>query len=507
MKVIKGLTHDKDGHPVLSRTVTVKVAIGRPPTKGANFPQRLDHFEFLKKVKNAAGIEWSVDTELSQALGENCREFWVIFLDDDPEQVFKTNYEAFVKRGCWCRGDGIKAQRRGRSAPAQGGEWPEMKVWEGPCAEGGCPEIEAGTCGPSGDLYFMLAMRPTLGTICRWHTGSYRMIREIHSSLHDIMRITGGRLVGVRAKLFMRPEKINYQDKGQLKTTNMYIVGLELSAKDLAELEGKMLEAAKSFQKIQLQLGGGKVEINEPDEERGEELTTEFYPAVAAADKPTILAPENPEVQQRTRARELMRAAGLTDAMIEQRLQKFAGRLPELIKNAEAFLAQRNPGGESCPANGSSSQAVGQPTSTTLRAPDAPADSVGSAPQPASAMPQRATARPATPPVATVAQPTPAPTETFVRPAPPPAEAISIPSHSGKSCFIHDGQPAENCPACAAEFTEGQQRKAQPQPKPQQQRLEITDDDLPANLGGAAEKPASKPATGSARRRPGSFDF
>lgn len=327
---IVGVTHEKDGRAKLSRTVTTKVAIGLPPTGNSNFPQRLDHFVFLKKIQVQKEIKWVTDEELTKHYGQNPREFWVVFLDDDPDQVFRTEYAAFVKRGRWCCGDGVQAQRR--NLGPDGTSWGPLEIYKGPCAENGCREFEAGKCAPSGDLYFMLADFPTLGTVCRIHTSSYQSVRQIYSALQELHRVTGGRLMGVRAKLFVAPDKNLYEDnQGKTVTGIKWVLGLQLAAKDLADFSSKMLETAKTFQQIKGQLNGQVLEIVEDEEERGAELVAEFYPD--AKEQPPA---EDPEKQLRAECDQLMERHGVNKATREQKLEQWRGRMGEALERLKA---------------------------------------------------------------------------------------------------------------------------------------------------------------------------
>ncbi len=73
----------------------------------------------------------------------------------------------------------MQATRRTTEHP-EGESWPGNRTYlDGPMAgqpiEGcgqGCPELDSGKCGPSADLYFILEKFPSLGAICRLHTGS-----------------------------------------------------------------------------------------------------------------------------------------------------------------------------------------------------------------------------------------------------------------------------------------------------------------------------------------------
>ena len=196
--MIIGVTHDNDGRVVQRLCVSTKVSIGLPPNGDRNHPTKLDHFVFLHKKKTANRVEWEIDPELTKHYGEQCRGLHIMLIDDDIENVFPTSYAWWTatERKCW--GDGTSAIRR---TP----EKPSGQPWK-PCGNG-YSELDAGQCKPGGDLRFVLADFPRLGSVCRIHTCSYRSIRQIHSALQEIQTFTGGRLAGITAKLTVRPEE------------------------------------------------------------------------------------------------------------------------------------------------------------------------------------------------------------------------------------------------------------------------------------------------------------
>ncbi len=159
--MIIGVTHDQDGRVVQRLSVSTKVSIGLPPNGDRNHPTKLDHFVFLRKRKTAGGVEWEPDPELIQHYGEQCRELHIMLIDDDIENVFLSSYAWWTATERKCSGDGASAIRRTSEKP--GGQ-----PWT-PCGNG-CPELAAGQCKPSGDLRFVLADFPRLGSVCRIHT-------------------------------------------------------------------------------------------------------------------------------------------------------------------------------------------------------------------------------------------------------------------------------------------------------------------------------------------------
>jgi hypothetical protein len=271
--MIIGVTHDQDGRVVQRLSVSTKVSIGLPPNGDRNHPTKLDHFVFLLKKKAGTRVEWEADPELTQHYGEQCRELCIILIDDDIENVFPSYYAwwSATERKCW--GDGVTATRRTAEKPG-GQPWTT-------CGSG-CPELSSGQCKPSGDLRFVLADFPRLGSVCRIHTCSYRSIRQIHSALQEIQTFTGGRLAGITAKLTVRPEEATYFDRKEKrkKTASIWALSLEVEGDDMRKLIANLTENARLFAETRKLLGEGKVlEVVEDEQEQAPEIAAEFYPA------------------------------------------------------------------------------------------------------------------------------------------------------------------------------------------------------------------------------------
>lgn len=269
--MIIGVTHDIDGRVVQRLSVSTKLAIGLPPNGNRNHPTKLDHFVFLRKKRTAKGVEWEPDPELTKQYGSECREVRIMLIDDDIENIFPTSYAwwSAIERKCW--GDGARATRRTPERP--GGQ-----PWK-PCGNG-CPELASGQCKPSGDLRFILADFPRLGSICRIHTSSYRSIRQIHSALQEIQSLTGGRLAGLTAKLVVRPEQTAYFDpkEKRKKPTTIWALSLEVDGKDMRKLAANLTENARVFVETRRLLGEGRVlEVVEDEADQASELAPEFY--------------------------------------------------------------------------------------------------------------------------------------------------------------------------------------------------------------------------------------
>lgn len=287
---IYGLTVSETGESMQRLAVATKVAIGEVVKKnGGTYPQKLDHFVFLRK--GAASLEWEPDPDLIKHFGATCREVWIVLLDDEIENVFRTEYAWWSKTEKKCWGDGRQATRRTEKSP-EGEDWT-------PCGDT-CKDLDAGSCKPSGDLYFILADYPRLGSICRLHTTSYRSIRQLHSAIEQIRTVTGGRLAGIRCRLVVRPEKSSYLDPKdkKKKSTTIFALNIELAAEDMQKMLGQMTQYATLFEQTRKLLGSGKkVDFieDEPETERAPDVAQEFYPAEE-------IAPAASEIKQPERA-------------------------------------------------------------------------------------------------------------------------------------------------------------------------------------------------------------
>ena len=357
---ILGLTHDENGAALEKLPVTIKVAIGEGPEpgNGNSHPRRLDHFVFKRKTLRGQDVVWEPAPDISKAHGEKPTQLGIIFLNDDPREVFRTEYALWAPSGCKCRGELVqianggglryemRAARRTQKHP-EGEDWPgSYKYVDGPkkgqpvepCGDG-CPDLERGDCKPSGDLYFILEKFPTFGAICRLHTSSYRSIRNLSNGLMQIRRLNGGSLSGIKAILKASPEKISYSDHDGMRHTSVaYILSLEIGGTDLRTLVANMTEPARLLTEgrpgIELSRGVQYV-VHESEGERAKELAGEFYPnsETVAAESVESSNGRSERDEQLARICELARRLGCNDAKTKMLLGQWAADLTGLERN------------------------------------------------------------------------------------------------------------------------------------------------------------------------------
>lgn len=368
---ILGLTHDERGAAFEKLPITIKVAIGEGPEPGSEngHPRRLDHFIFKRKTLRGQDVVWVAASDITQAHGEKPTELGIIFLNDDPHEVFRTEYALWTPGGCRCRGELVQignggglrfemqATRRTQKHP-EGEAWPgNYKYIDGPkkgqpvesCGDG-CPDLERGDCRPSGDLYFILERFPMFGAICRLHTSSYRSVRNLSNGLMQIRRLNGGRLTGIKAILKATPEKISYSDRDGISHTSVaYILSLEIGATDLRSLVTNMTEPARLLSAGHSAINSAEeaqIIVREPDAERAEEIAAEFYsngPGVADQSTDSTVEQDDKNFQLASIC-ELGRRLGYNDAKIKMLVGQAAGDLVGLEKKLRNELDQQPQG-------------------------------------------------------------------------------------------------------------------------------------------------------------------
>jgi len=300
---ILGLTHNEHGMALEKLPVAIKVAIGEGPNPDVEDgePQALFHFVFKRKVMRGQLVCWESAPDIAEVYGEKPTQLGVIFLHDDPREVFPSEYALWTRRGRFCHGELVQiangngvhykmqAIRRTREHP-EGEPWPgDRRYLAGPLkgepVEGcgvGCPELESGNCGPSGDLYFILEKFPSLGAICRLHTGGKTSVPNLSNAVAQLHSWNGGRLKGVKAILKVTPEMRWHPGKsGGWETSVVPILSLEIGGTTMEGLMAKMTEPARLFEKAHTAPAAhqrGPYVVRESEEERASEIADEFYP-------------------------------------------------------------------------------------------------------------------------------------------------------------------------------------------------------------------------------------
>lgn len=369
---ILNLTHDDHGSALQRLPVGIKLAIGEPPAADdpKGHPKRLDHFVFKRRGQKGQDVIWEAAEDIASVYGTNPREVGIIFMDDDIENVLRTNYAWWSQTECKCSGElvqvengngpkfAMQAIRKTQRCP-DGESWPGVyKYTEGPkkgqpaepCGDG-CPDLEAGRCKPNGALYFNLDRFPMVGAIASIRTTSYRSIRNLSNGLMQIQKITGGRLAGIRVMLRAEPEKISFESSdGKKRTSIAHILSLRIDATDMKVLLENMTETAKLFAQTKLLGGGGRPVqylVEDSEKEKAIEMSGEFYPEVVREEKSSTLPKANiPPLDVdplEPRVIELCKELGINTAKMHMMMGQYAGKYADLVAKLESDLKSNRP--------------------------------------------------------------------------------------------------------------------------------------------------------------------
>jgi len=300
---ILGLTHDENGAALEKLPVTIKVAIGEGPTPDDEngSPRALFHFVFKRRTMRGQTVCWEPAPDIAQVFGDKPTELAVIFLNDDLREVCPSEYALWTRKGRLCHGELVQisngnAPRYEMHAIRRTTEHPEGESWpgnhkyavgpnEGQPIEGcgeGCPELESGKCGPSADLYFILEKFPSLGAICRLHTGSKTSVPNLSNAVAQLRSWNGGRLKWVKAILKVRPElRWHLGQFGEWESSVVPILSLEIGGTTLSSLGDNMNEPEKlrlEKQPFCSPEQRGPFVVRESEMDRAREIADEFYP-------------------------------------------------------------------------------------------------------------------------------------------------------------------------------------------------------------------------------------
>ncbi|HUZ94354.1 MAG TPA: hypothetical protein VMU57_05515 [Edaphobacter sp.] len=369
---ILGLTHDEKGVALEKLPVAIKVAIGEGPDPDDvnSNPRALFHFVFKRKVMCGRSVYWQSAPDIAELFGEKPTQLGVIFLHDDPREVFPSEYALWTRKGRFCHGELVQivndtgahykmqAIRRTREHP-EGEPWPGERKYldglqKGQPVEGcgvGCPELESGNCGPSGDLYFILEQFPSLGAICRLHTGGKTSVPNLSNAVAQLHRWNGGRLKGIKATLKVTPELRWHPGKDRgWETAVVPILSLEIGGTTLQSLITDMTGPARRLQEAQAAFTGeqcGPYVVRETEEERAPEIVDEFYPQnKSLGEEQASATVESPEHAERCATIcDLARKLGYNEAKIRTLLGQKAGNSVGVERELRNQLDERPEGG------------------------------------------------------------------------------------------------------------------------------------------------------------------
>lgn len=281
MGIKKGLT------PRLAEVGKIKIGGKGDERKGSKgmyrLPVRYDHFVITttERLPDKEGGNFVPDLELMEKIDP--RENWadgqthakpkeipIIFLFDDIDMNFRTEYAYYQGAKCMCRGDGEIAERLYLKAGKQtvivedystNPDSPipllikkEIQVKPGEkhniiCNTEKCPFSQPDAkgvtrCKPSGILSCLIPASMNIGGVFRFRTHSWNTISNILASLELIKTITGGILVGL-------PMKLQFLKKATSEHGNVNVVNVVFDG----ESQQKMRELAFTENKNRIEFG------------------------------------------------------------------------------------------------------------------------------------------------------------------------------------------------------------------------------------------------------------
>ena len=167
---------------------------------------------------------------------------------------------------------------------------------------------------------------PSLGAICRLHTGGKTSVPNLSNAVAQLHSWNGGRLKGVKATLKVTPELRWHPGKDAgWETSVVPILSLEIGNTTLESLITDMTGPARLLQKAQDGFAReqcGPCVVRESEAERASEIVDEFYPQNKSLGeeqaRPTAEYPEHAE--RRATICDLARRLGYSEAKIRMLL-------------------------------------------------------------------------------------------------------------------------------------------------------------------------------------------
>jgi hypothetical protein len=237
-----------------------KVKIGekgekRKTQKGEEYrlPTKIDYFKICKLSKGN-DENYIKDDEIHKKIGEKPKELEIMFIYNDIDKIFPTNYEYYESKKCLCRGDGETAltfENKEKKCP--------------------CEKLEQNKCKISGVLNFILKNTDTIGGIMKFRTHGFNSVKNILSSLLFIQNLAKGQLAFLPLFLTLEPKQT---EKGLIQMANILYKG---STNDLfnkvLDLKKENFEKELKFEKV----NNLQIDYKNSAFETDEDIEEEFY--------------------------------------------------------------------------------------------------------------------------------------------------------------------------------------------------------------------------------------
>jgi hypothetical protein len=201
---IEGLTNE----PIrVGRAGKIRLGEKRKSERGTEYPAKLDYFLFDP-------VDESLVPMCQKLYGEKPRKLNIVFISDDPEEVFPQYYKCYSASGLLCKGTGVRAvrliQKTVKDAKGKDVIESEMQEMDCPTPDECDFAIARGSGGKPGckrvaSLQFMLPDWPTL-EVWQINSGGIHTIRNINSTL-EMLRRMRGTIMGIPLELHLVQEE------------------------------------------------------------------------------------------------------------------------------------------------------------------------------------------------------------------------------------------------------------------------------------------------------------
>jgi len=213
-------------------------------------PRKDDHFTITTLHRSKEGDLIVDQLLMDQLLHEwadptdgKLRQLPIRVLSDDINDVLQATYCWYTKKSCGARSDGRKVTWY--QCPHLGPDFgalyptPEVEDWD----EVRHLAMRDNKGNPLFKLHgvfncIIAAKESRFGGVYRFRTTSVISVKQLYSSLLEIMALTGGVLTGMPLMLVVRPQ--NVSPAGQ--ATTVYTVHCEIRGRDVAQLQQQALE-------------------------------------------------------------------------------------------------------------------------------------------------------------------------------------------------------------------------------------------------------------------------
>lgn len=308
------------------------------------YPRKAAYFNFTKPgITTDGGTVYYPDFDAIEAhsfIDPNKpgtpTEIDIIFLDNEP---FEGGYQNWSAADLKCYGDGENAMRvlsmantpeeqelakaaakaKSKYFPIIGGCWtkdcPYSKETAGPNGR-----IIPAACKPSMTIKFQLVRKPRVGGTAFFHTGSYKSISQIFSSIQRIKTMTGGRIAGIPLKMVVRSHKTSHNGQTAIQQN----VSIEFREQDMDSMREALISQAWKFEQASRALEPAvipvELDLNDDDILAGEAYIDDEVeaPLVSPAAAPTVAATQS--LQERLRS-EAAKPAVVAAASVTPKVQ------------------------------------------------------------------------------------------------------------------------------------------------------------------------------------------